>query len=157
MFVRSVTGQCLFKEKCMQVDKNVQEITSGHVTQHHNSVRDFQSPIYEHYLCVRHRCGITVTNAWYFNMLWNKLWSPVCTEQRWWLSQAGLLLHLQCTPSYFHPSNTELEHSQQPSLQSRLDDFRFSSGWTHTGRQWEVEDSQIMTRWMQGISDLTNN
>ena len=44
----------------------------------------------------------------------------------------------QCTPSYCcpyndHPSNAELEHSQQPTLQFRLDDFRFLSGWTHQG------------------------
>ena len=93
MFMCSVTGHCCFSEKCVQVDRNVKEIKAGQVIQHHNSVLDSQSPIYEHYLWVRHRCEIIVTNAWYFNILWNKLPSPICTEQRGRLSQAVLLLH----------------------------------------------------------------
>jgi hypothetical protein len=49
-----------------------------------------------------------------------------------------LFVAQQCTPSYCcpyndHPSSVELEHSQQPNLQFRLDDFRFSPGWTHKG------------------------
>jgi len=32
------------------VGRNVQEIKAGQVTQHHNSVWDSQSSIYEHYL-----------------------------------------------------------------------------------------------------------
>ena len=93
MFMCSVTGHCSFSEKCVQVDRNVQQIKSGQVTQHHNSVWDSQSPLYEHYLQERHRRGIAVTNAWYFNILWNKLPSAICTEQRGRLSQAVLLLH----------------------------------------------------------------
>jgi hypothetical protein len=42
----------------------------------------------------------------------------------------------QHIPSYYcpyddHTYNAELEDSQQRSLQFRLDDFRFLSGWTH--------------------------
>jgi len=93
MFMCSVIGHCSFSEKRVQVDRNVQEIKAEQVTQYHNSVWDSQSPVYEHYLGVRHRCGITVTNLWYFNILWNEMPLPICTEQRGRLSQAVLLLH----------------------------------------------------------------
>jgi hypothetical protein len=89
-FMCTVTGHCSFSEKRVQMDINVKEVIAGHVTQPNNNVWDFQSPIYEHYLRVRHRCGIIVKNAWYFSILWNKLPSPICTEQRGRLSQAVL-------------------------------------------------------------------
>ena len=105
------------------------------MTQHHNSVWDSQSSIYEHYLWVSHRCGITVTNAWYFNILWNKLPSPICTEQRGRLSQAVLLLHnkAQCrTAAHIMTTLPMLNWNilNNPAYSSGL---MTSSGWTHKG------------------------
>jgi hypothetical protein len=116
----SVTGHCSFSENCVQVDRNVQEIKAGQVTEHHNSVWDSQSPIYEHYLWVRHRRGITVTM--------HRTEMETVTDCSFVAQQRT---PSYCCPYNDHPPNAELEHSQQPSLQFRLDDLRFSTGWTH--------------------------
>jgi len=133
MFMCSVTGHCSFSEKHVQVDRNAQEIKAGQVTQHRNSVWDSQSPIYEHYLQVRHRHRITVTNVWYFNILWNKLPSAICTEQRGRLSQTVLLFHNNThhhTAAHIMATLPMLNRNtlNNPAYSS---DLMTSSGWTH--------------------------
>jgi hypothetical protein len=144
LFVREV---CTSGQKCS-------EIKVGQVTQHHNSGWDSQSPIYEHYLWVRHRCGITVTNVRYFNILWNKLPSPICTDQRGKLSQAVLLLHKNAhrhTAGHIMTTLPMLNWNilNNPAYRS---DLMTSSGWTHKGgserlkihRSWHNEGCRAL-------------
>jgi len=152
----SVTGHSSLSEKCVQEDRNVQEIKAGQVTQHHNSVWDSQSPIYEHYLRVRHRCGITATNVWYFKILWNKLPSPICTEQKGRLSQAVLLLHNKAhchTAAHIMtalPMLTGTFSTTQPTVQTWW--LQIFMGWTHKGgserlkihRSWHNEGRRAL-------------
>ena len=131
------------------MERNVQEIKAGQVTQHHNSVLDSQSPLYEHYQLVRHRCGIKVTNVLHFNILWNKLPSPICTEQRGRLSQTVLLLHNNAhhhTAAHIMTTLPTLNWNilNNPAYSS---DLMTSSGWTHKGGS---ERLKIHRSWHNG-------